>query len=140
MKKAFWALMVAVPLAMAACETTNETTDATTDTMRDATTQGDQTPACTATATNVYDGCQQFRATLCNRLVDCETYANMTECLAWFESEDGFGGCDSTFTDPVADAAKFQTCICDSIPETPCASFTDLETAIPACYEWVPQQ
>ncbi|MBP7126955.1 hypothetical protein KBD49_11390 [Myxococcota bacterium] len=130
MKRILWAITAAALLTFGACEATDEGTDATTD----------QTPACTASASSVYDGCIQFKTKLCAKLVSCAIYADAVECGNWFDSEDGFAGCDQDFTDPVADAAKFQDCIC-SIPGETCQAIQQgVLTALPSCGEWVPAQ
>lgn len=133
MRKAFWALVIAIPMAMAACEATDETTDATTQT--------DQGPSCTATASNVYDGCMQFRDALCDRMVVCNIYGDMNECYGWFDNEEiGLGGCEETFTDPVASPAKFQQCIC-GMPTTNCQALSEqVDQVIPVCFEWMPAE
>lgn len=93
--------------------------------------------SCIATANNVYDGCLKFRNTLCDRLVSCHTFADMVECGTWFDSEDGFGGCDPEYVDPILDPAKFQDCIC-GMGESSCQDIASgILTAMPACGEWV---
>jgi hypothetical protein len=97
--------------------------------------------ACTYTATSVANGCDQFRYTYCDKLVACGVYGTQTECYTWFDSDEFIGGCDPTFTDPVASQTAFSSCLC-GIDVEGCAdlSSTDVFVLLPVCYDWIPAQ
>jgi len=92
---------------------------------------------CTASASSVHDGCLRFRQALCNRLMECAMFASPVECGTWFDSENGFGGCNPDDVRPIGSPARFQECIC-GLSEASCEGLRiGILTAIPPCGEWV---
>jgi hypothetical protein len=124
MKKIIMALGSAMVLALAftACEAE----DAGTDTY---------TPNPT-----VYEGCMEFRTVACEKWVACSTFGGMTECQQWFDSENGYGGCNSANTTEMTDAAtaNYEACLAAIPTYTDCAALSDpgIETSIPSCDNW----
>jgi hypothetical protein len=124
-KAILMASLFVLPVAFAACEASTDSDVIVTDSYQ-----------CTATTSNVYQGCLTFREELCSRFVDCGTYSDMTTCEAWFDGADGFEGCDAAATDAIYSASAYQNCIC-AVPDAVCVTLgAGVLTALPACGEW----
>lgn len=111
-------------MSFAACEAEDEGTD-----------------AYVAPNPSIYDGCMDFRAVACDKWVECGDFSDAAECTAWFDSEDGYGGCTATKTDEMTDAATgyWKSCL-GAIPGfAPCADLNEpgIFQAIPACGQWI---
>jgi hypothetical protein len=124
MSKYMLTLGTALVLAMsfAACEAEDEGTD-----------------AYVANPT-IYEGCMDFRTVACEKWVECQTFGGMTECQEWFDSENGYMGCNSANTDEMTDAAtaNFEACLAAIPAYNDCAALSDpgIEASIVACDNW----